>query len=212
MFLQLLQSTNRKLPKLYVCVSRRIRVRGDPQGSTQQQGQPAWPADAHIHPPGPPAQCVHRGGHASLRSHHRHHNGETRHSCAVSNAFLPSCKSILHYIPGILHNDTEWKPRTSIAVRVNSDYRHYPDTSYKFLCLSSPDVKLFHETDPFLQTSHLTKHFPLYFFKYSANRKTLQTVVTTCIDPSYNVLICSCRELCFEKSQLYSVNLMWSRY
>lgn len=128
MFLQLVQSTNRELPKLLcvcVCESRRIRVRGDPQGSAQQQGQPAWPADAHIHPPGPPAQCVHRGGHSRLRSHHSHHNGET-----VSNTFLPSCKSVLHQNPVILHNDKEWKSSTSIPVGMDSDYIqiHYPNS------------------------------------------------------------------------------------
>jgi len=166
MFLQLLKSTDRELPKL-LCVSRRIRVRGDPQGSTQQQGQPAWPADAHIHPPGPPAQRVHRGGNARLRSNHRRHNGETRRSGAVSNAFWHSCKSVLHYAPVILHNAHYESPVLNSLYQNISAYEHWLQAlsrymSYKFSNLSSPDVQLFHATAPFLQASHLTKQFPLF--------------------------------------------------
>ena len=80
--------------------------------------------------------------------------------------------------------------------------------SYKFSYVSGPDVQLFHETDQFLQASHLMKQFPLYFFKYSENRKTFQTVVTICVDPSHSELTCLCGELCFEKSQLYNVNFV----
>ena len=127
MFLHLLKRTNRELPKL-LCVSRRIRVRGDPQGSTQQQGQPAWPADAHFHPPGPPAQCVHRGGNARLRSHHCRHNGETRRSGAVSNALWPSYKSILHFAQRHTVKAPCLIPCTRISVHMNSDDGHCPDT------------------------------------------------------------------------------------
>jgi len=156
MFLQLLKSTDRELPKLLLCVSRRIRVRGDPQGSTQQQGQSAWPADAHIHPPGPPAQRVHRGGNARLRSHHRRHNGETRRSGAVSNAFWHSYKSALHYAPVILHNAHNESPVLNSLYQNISAYeqwfRHYPDT-----CLTNFRTSVALTFSYFMQLLHFYK-------------------------------------------------------
>jgi hypothetical protein len=75
-------------PTNVLCVSRRIRTGGDPEGPAQQQGQPARPSDAHLHPPGPSAQRFHRGGNTRMRSHNRRHNGEIRPPRLRNNAYL----------------------------------------------------------------------------------------------------------------------------